>query len=194
MARRAVTFALTALLVCAPASVLVGCDATAGGSGAATTSGETTTGRRFTVPAAFFGNKAASACEEVLENYGAQDIERNADGSYTVSMTDAGYERFVADDLSATEQVLDAIPGAKGYSRITHVSYNEDLTEVTFTCSSGGSLGDAGDNAANTAIYVCCLHQTIAGVSDLDCTVTFKDPAGGVIATYSAQDILSNAS
>lgn len=195
MTRRAVNLAFVALLALAPAAMLVGCDATAGDTtaniAAATAPTETSTGRRFTVPAAYFGSQDEATSKAALEEAGGTDIERNDDGSYTVTMSDANYEAFVNKDLTTTEQVLEAIPGAKGYARITHVTYNDALTEVTFTCSSGGDLGEAGENAASTAIYVCCLHQTIAGETDLDCTVTFKDPSGAVIASYTAQDFMS---
>lgn len=177
--------ALTAL--CASPLALVGCDATAGSANLKQPAQEATTGRRFTVPQAFFGSKAEKSALDELESYGGTDIERDDEGNYLVTMSDGNYERFCEDSLASTRKVLDAIPGSRDYPQIVAVDYNEDLTQITFTCAKD-DMGEQGQNAASLAIYVAAMHQVIAGQT-LQCTVVLQNASGSTIATFSSPEL-----
>ena len=169
--------------LCASPLALVGCDATAGSASSGQVSQQTTAGRRFTVPQAFFGSKDEKSAISQLESYGGSDVERDGEGNYLVTMSDGNYERFCEDSLVSTCKVLDAIPGSRDYPQIVAVDYNDDLTQSTFTCAKD-DMGNQGQNAASLAIYVVALHQVIAGRS-LECNVTLQNSSGSTIATFS---------
>ena len=169
--------------LCASPLALVGCDATAGSASSGQVSQQTTAGRRFTVPQAFFGSKDEKSAISKLESYGGSDVERDGEGNYLVTMSDGNYERFCEDSLVSTCKVLDAIPGSRDYPQIVAVDYNDDLAQITFTCAKD-DMGNQGQNAASLAIYVVALHQVIAGRS-LECNVTLQNSSGSTIATFS---------
>lgn len=175
--------ALALVGLCTSPLALAGCDATAGSASSGQTSQETTTGRRFTVPQAFFGSKDEKGATSQLESYGGSEVERDKEGNYLVTMSDSNYQRFCEDGLASTRKVLDAIPGSRDYPQIVAVAYNDDLTQVTFTCAKD-DMGEQGQNAASLAIYVVALHQVIAGQT-LQCNVTLQNSSGSIIATFS---------
>ena len=74
--------------LCASPLALVGCDATAGSASSGQVSQQTTAGRRFTVPQAFFGSKDEKSAISQLESYGGSDVERDGEGNYLVTMSD----------------------------------------------------------------------------------------------------------
>lgn len=175
--------ALALAALCMSPLALAGCDATAGSAGTGQTSQETTTGRRFTVPQAFFGSKDEKGAISQLESFGGSDVERDDEGNYLVTMSDSNYERFCEESLASTRKVLDTIPGSRDYPQIVAVEYNDDFTQVTFTCVKD-DMGEQGQNAASLAIYVVALHQVIAG-QNLQCNVTLQNSSGSIIATFS---------
>ncbi|MEY8437421.1 hypothetical protein AAK967_06725 [Atopobiaceae bacterium 24-176] len=178
---RAVCVALAGVLAAGAGAALVGCDASAP---AATTQGQGVQGRRFTVPQAYFGSKDEKASKQALEEAGGTDIVRDGDGNYTVTMSDASFAAFCQADLDRTRQLLDAIPNSPDFPQVKSISYNDDLSKVTLTCSKD-DMGSQGENAASTAIYACCLHQVIAG-QELLCSVDLVSGSGQVIDTYSS--------
>ncbi len=178
---RALCAVLAGTLAVGAGAALVGCDASAPASA---TQGQGVQGRRFTVPQAYFGSKDEGASKRALEEAGGTDVVRDPDGNYTVTMSDASFEAFCQADLDRTRQLLDAIPKSADFPQVSAITYNDDLTEVTLTCTKA-DMGSQGENAASTVIYAACLHQVIAG-HDLACTVQLVDGQGQVLDTYSA--------
>lgn len=175
--------ALALAALCASPLALAGCDAMAGSANSGQVSQQTTTGRRFTVPQAFFGSKDEKGAISQLESYGGSDVQRDGEGNYLVTMSDSNYKRFCEDSMASTRKVLDAIPGSRDYPQIVAVDYSDDLTQITLTCAKD-DMGEQGQNAASLAIYVVALHQVIAGQS-LQCNVALQNSSGNTIATFS---------
>ena len=178
--------AFTALFLAlglAVAPLLCGCDPTAVISSAPSV----TTGRRFSIPAEYFGDQSPEAIEDGLAKIGGFDVERNADGSYAVTMNDADYEQFIEDDRAATEEVIESICGGEGFESISRVTMDDDFDNITFT-SRVDDPGDQGERAARIAIYYACLYQTLAG-QPLVCTVRLNGPAGHLIDQWSYPEL-----
>lgn len=182
VARRAACAALGCALVLTGTAALTAC-----GPQDAPVATEQVQGRRFTVPQAYFGSSMdEKACIQNLEEQGGSDVVHNADGTYTVTMSDASFDAFVKADYDRTCRLLDAIPLSQSFPQVTRVGYNEDLTQVDFGCAKA-DMGSQGENAANMAIYAVCLHETIAG-KPLSCTVRLVDGTGAVLDTFSVPE------
>lgn len=144
---------------------------------------KSTTGRRFTIPADYFGDQSADAIEDGLAKIGAFDTAINADGSYTVTMSDTDYERFVEDNRATTRQVLESICGSASYPDLSQVTMDDDFTNITFT-STSDDPGTQAESAANLAIYYACLYQVLAG-DPMVVTVRVQGPSGALLGTWS---------
>ncbi len=178
---RPVVWVIVAVLALAP--LLAGCDPTA----TISAQPETRSGRRFTIPAAYFGDQSEEAIEAGLAKIGAFDLSRDADGSYTVTMNDADYDQFIEDDLAATKEVIESVCGGPGFESLSRVTMDDDLNNITYT-SRVDDPGDQGERAAEIAIYYACLYQTLAG-QPLVCTVRLNGPAGKLIDQWSYPEL-----
>lgn len=174
--------ALSAVLALGAVPALVGCSDASSNPGAAV-EGAGTQGKRFTVPSAYFASMDAKTAEKRLQELGATDVQRNDDGSYTVTMDDAHYEAFVDDNAENTRRTIDSIPGSTTCPSISKVKMNEDFSEIQFQCTKD-DIGTQAEDASNLAIYVSCLQQAIAG-DQLQCKVSFVAPDGHIIETRS---------
>lgn len=174
----ATALSCTLTLGCVPA--LSGC---ADASSPASQTQGATQGKRFTIPAAYFSSMDAKTAEKRLSEIGATDVQRQDDGSYTVTMSDGSYDSFVADNLETAKRTLESIPGSTTCPSIAKVTMDDDLTQIRFECTKD-DIGTQGQDAANLAIYVSCLYQAIAG-KDLHCEVLLVAPDGHVIETHS---------
>lgn len=151
-----------------------------GGAGSQGTS--QTEGRRFTIPKEYFEDKTQAEAIETIQQEGGTDTAYNSDGSVTTTMSNAAFTAFVTKLKSQTQKALDAIPQLPSYKDIKNVSYNDAFTQVTMTTQHTASE-DSDKKAADYAIYLVCLYQTIAG-NNLSCEVDIVDPAGNSLAHY----------
>ena len=174
---RPLALVLLAALLAVPA--LAGCDPTATISSAPATK----TGRRFSIPAEYFGDQTPEEIEKGLAKIGGFDVEVNPDGSYAVTMNDADYDQFMKDNEAATKEVIESICGGQGFDSLSRVTMDDDFNNITFT-SRVDDPGDQGEKAADIAIYYACLYQTLAG-QPLVCTVRLNGPAGHLIGQWS---------
>lgn len=177
-------FILIAVLVASVVS-LAGCgDITSLSEGVNTAlsqsnSGEATQGRRFTIPAQYFGNQSDADAHETLVKNQATDITKNSDGSYTVTMTDDAFNAFCAMNKTQTQNALHALANNSNYPGITKVDISDDMEDVTCT-TQNASVTDAETKAADYIIYLVCLYKTIAAET-LVCHTSFVDPANQVV-------------
>lgn len=179
MAGRLGTVLGTLAAACALMFGLTACDPTS----IITAKPESTTGRRFTIPGDYFGEQGEDAIEDGLAKIGAFDATRNADGSYTVTMSDTDYAAFVEDNLETTRQVLESICDSASYPSLSQVSMDDGLTNITFTATTD-DCGPEAESAANLAIYYACLYQVLAG-DPMVVTVRVQGPSGTLLGTWS---------
>lgn len=144
---------------------------------------ESNQGRRFTIPAQYFGSQSEDEARHTLTENQATNIVKNQDGSYTVTMTNDAFNSFVAMNKKQTQNALQALVDNQSYPGITKVEALGDLNTVTCT-TTNSSETDAEIKAAEYIIYLVCLYQTIAGET-LACHTTFLNPAGQVVYSKS---------
>ncbi|RIE02888.1 hypothetical protein D3H35_19930 [Cohnella faecalis] len=85
-----------------------------------------------TLPASFFDENSNE--EEVAlkaKERGISEVKKNADGSYTYTMSEDAYNKIVKETKESTLEYINGLKGSSDFPSIKDIEYDDSLTEFT---------------------------------------------------------------